>query len=202
MLFNQLTCMVPKHRQSALYSGPIALMNLLLGHIVLGPSTPAGQGVQQKGLQSIKRLCESSLRTFRRFVFSPQRQQSHRLIARQYTEETFGGSTFRKFERGRIMDAVDRCVSRIDLDYIVDKQHRNNLTCIQPVIGQDQGEHRQMPRVFCRVLSTAAIHNARLTDYRFKRVNLGQERQLLGETVFHKLVRTRLLPCVRRITYS
>ena len=117
---------------------------------------------------------------------SHRARSAARLIGWQQAEDALGrGALLLGFQLAR-GGVVDKGVARVDLDQVVDQQHRDDPPDVdlgRGVLREHQGHQRHVPGVFCIVFAPARLDDQRVAEDALRFVDLDDKLELAMQAV-------------------
>ena len=171
----------------AIGDGSVTALGLFVGDVVLAPTAALGAGVEQHGLEAVAGVGEFRFGRGARFKLIPQGAELAGLIARQEAEDAVGGAGFAVVLVDHGGGVVGERVAGVDFNEVVNEPHFEDAQDIEVrdvcMLGEDHDAQAEGPRVFGVVFGAAAPRVDRLAENFLQLVALGDEGDLLGETL-------------------
>jgi hypothetical protein len=183
---DQLPRARPEHRR-AVADGSVAFENAIGRDAVLTPRRATGGEVEEERLETVERSGEAGRLAGALLVLLPERAEHRLLVFGKEGEDPLRGEALalELLREGRFV-GVDEDVAGIDLDDVVDEHHRDHapeVDAVGRVFGEDEREHREVPRVLRAVLPSRRIGDVGAPFDELEAVDLEEEPELLVEAV-------------------
>lgn len=152
------------------------------GDLALDPHAAVPGPVQKQGLEPVDRPREACLVGLCRLELVPQIQELPGLRAGETTEELDCGPLLVSSDIDPRLLVVDRNVSGLDLDEIVNGQHGHHTAEVnlgRVLISQHHGRQSQMPAMLSAGLAPASVQQPIQAGYPRQAVGCDQEIDLL-----------------------